>query len=66
MIKRQLMKFTAPWCGACKLLDKTLDSVLPDFNDIRLDVIDVEIEAATAKDYHITTLLRSFLKGEAQ
>lgn len=36
-----LIKYTAPWCAACKTLGATLDRVVADYPDLTVETVDV-------------------------
>ena len=48
---KELLKFEAEWCGQCKALKPTLDNVLKDFPDVKLTIVDCEIEEQKTLKY---------------
>jgi thioredoxin 1 len=45
-----LVKFGAPWCSSCKILDPILDKVTDNYPNINSVEIDVESEGELAKN----------------
>lgn len=48
---KQVLKFSATWCGPCKSLSAILKNV--DFKDVELKEIDIDENADDAKKYGI-------------
>ena len=42
MSKIRVLKFTASWCGPCKILDPIVDGLKEQYEDITFESIDVE------------------------
>ncbi len=53
---KELLKFEAEWCGQCKALKPTLDNVLKDFPDVKLTIVDCEIEEQKTLKYQIRSM----------
>lgn len=52
-----LVGFTAPWCGACKMLYPTLQAVAEEYADqVRLVQLDVDVSSATANLFNIKSM----------
>ena len=51
---KQLLKFSAVWCGACKTLSNLMEDV--DFGDIEIHNIDVDKQDRIAEMYNIRSL----------
>lgn len=48
MRKIKVNKFSAEWCGPCKVMGKTFDKVkeLPEFNDVEFNEYDVDDDSS--------------------
>lgn len=51
-----VLKFKAPWCSPCKSLAKTLDSVLPEFSNIKVEEIDIDEDVEKSREYKIRSI----------
>jgi|SRR5690606_13160604 len=51
-----LVKFAATWCAPCKVLNKTLKRVEPDFPTVSFQEVDVDDNPDLAKDYKIRSV----------
>jgi len=47
---KKIVRFTASWCGPCKMLEKTLEQI---DTDIPIEVIDIDIHPEIATEYGI-------------
>lgn len=47
---KRLIRFTASWCGPCKMLAKNLESVN---TNIPIEVVDIDIHPEVAIDYGV-------------
>lgn len=52
----RLLKFTAPWCGACKMIQPMLDALEAELPHITFEIVDIEEQPELAQQYHIRTL----------
>jgi len=46
----KVLRFTAPWCGPCKMLAKTLDDIE---TKIIFEVVDIDVHPEIAQDYGV-------------
>lgn len=53
---KELLKFEAEWCGQCKALKPTLNNVLKDFPDIKLTIVDCEVDEEETLKYGIRSM----------
>lgn len=51
-----LVKFSATWCGPCKILASTLKKVQPEFSMVNFLDVDVDDNPELAKDYKIRSV----------
>lgn len=51
-----LVKFGAGWCSPCKMMGKTLASILPEFPEINYQDIDVDDYPDLSKEYKIKSV----------
>ena len=51
-----LVKFGASWCAPCKMMGKTLASILPEFPEINYQDIDVDDYPDLSKEYKIKSV----------
>lgn len=51
-----MVKFGASWCAPCKVLSKTIASVLPDFTSLNYQDIDTDDEPELSKQYKIKSV----------
>ena len=47
---RRILRFTASWCGPCKMLAKNLESIK---TDLEIQVVDIDTDTAMAQKYGI-------------
>ena len=48
-----LLRFWAPWCVPCKLIEPTVEKVLGDFDNIKMVSINVDEEPDVVAEYRI-------------
>jgi len=46
----KVLRFTASWCGPCKMLAKTLDDIE---TKIPFEVVDIDVHPEVAQDYGV-------------
>jgi thioredoxin 1 len=51
-----MVKFGATWCSPCKLMAKTIASILPDFTSINYQDVDTDDEPELSKQYKIKSV----------
>ena len=51
-----LYKFSADWCGPCKIMKNTVNEVIKDFNNIELVSIDVDNNSDLSREYMIRSI----------
>jgi thiol-disulfide isomerase/thioredoxin len=47
---KKVLRFTASWCGPCKMLAKNLESIK---TDLEIQVVDIDTDTAMAQKYGI-------------
>lgn len=57
-----LVKFSAPWCNSCKIMEPTIKKVLEDFNGIELIDVNVDEDPDMAIEYKVRTIPTLILK----
>ena len=50
---KRILRFTASWCGPCKMLAKNLESVNA---NIPIEVVDIDVHNEIAMDYGIRSV----------
>lgn len=50
---KKVIRFTASWCGPCKILAKTLENVK---TDVPIEVIDIDDNPSVAMEYGIRSV----------
>jgi thioredoxin 1 len=50
---KQVIKFSASWCGPCKMLDKTLSTIE---TSIPISVVDIDSDPTLAAEYGIRSV----------
>ena len=50
---KKVIRFTASWCGPCKMLAKTLENVK---TDVPIEVIDIDDNPSVAMEYGIRSV----------
>lgn len=49
----KVLKFSADWCGPCRMLQPTFEKVSNDFSDVNFVTIDIDEEQDRASEYKI-------------
>lgn len=52
----ELLKFHAPWCGPCKTMNPIVESVISEFEDIKLKGINVDEDPDSAVKYEVRNI----------
>ncbi len=50
MSDKRVLRFTASWCGPCKMLAKNLESIE---TNIPIEVVDIDVHTEVAMDYGV-------------
>jgi len=50
---KKMLRFTASWCGPCKMLAKTLEQIE---TDIPIEVIDIDVHPELATEFGIRSV----------
>jgi thioredoxin 1 len=50
---KKILRFTASWCGPCKMLSKTLEQIK---TDVPIEVIDIDENSELATEYNIRSV----------
>lgn len=50
MSDKRVLRFTASWCGPCKMLAKNLESIE---TNIPIEVVDIDVHTEIAMDYGV-------------
>lgn len=50
------MKFGAPWCGPCRMVDKVLDQVKEEYPEVDITKVDVDENPELAKYNQISSI----------
>ena len=51
-----LLYFTAEWCGPCKRTRPIVEELMRDSQDVKIYIIDVDIEIEMAQDFGIKSI----------
>lgn len=64
--KPTLVDFWAPWCGPCRMLSPTLESIQADRDDIKIVKVNIDQEQAISGQFRIMNipLIMLFKNGE--
>lgn len=55
--KMKLIKFSAPWCGPCKVYEKTFDKVAETYKDkVEIEKYLVEESEDKVEEYHVRNI----------
>lgn len=53
---KKVMRFTASWCGPCKVLTPVMEKLQEDYGSIQWETIDVDRSPHTAAAYEVRTV----------
>lgn len=51
-----ILRFTAEWCGPCRVYGPIFDDVVKDYPDTHVHIIDVDKDTATAQQFNIMSI----------
>ena len=54
--KLQVLYFSAPWCGPCRMFGPAFDETVAEFDDIDVQKINIDEELILAKQYEIMSI----------
>lgn len=54
--KLEVLYFSAPWCGPCKMFGPAFDETVAEFDDIDVKKINIDIELEAAKKYEVMSI----------
>jgi len=60
--KLEVLYFSAPWCGPCKMFGPAFDDVVAQFDDITVEKINIDETPDVAKTYEIASIPTVILK----
>lgn len=52
----QVLYFSAPWCGPCKMFGPAFDEIVAEFDDIDVQKINVDEDLEAAKKYEVVSI----------
>ena len=52
----QVLYFSAPWCGPCKMFGPAFDEIVAEFDDIDVQKINVDENTEAAIKYEVTSI----------
>jgi thioredoxin 1 len=52
----EVKKFSAAWCGPCKMLAPVMENIKPKFSDVRFTNVDVDEQFEIASKYGIRSV----------
>ena len=52
----EVKKFSASWCGPCKMLNPVMEIIKPKFSDVRFTNVDVDEQFEIASKYGIRSV----------
>ena len=54
--KLQVLYFSAPWCGPCKMFGPAFDEIVAEFDDIDVNKINVDENSEVSIKYEISSI----------
>jgi thioredoxin 1 len=54
--KLQVLYFSAPWCGPCKMFGPAFDEVVAEFDDIDVKKINIDEDLEAARKYEVMSI----------
>lgn len=54
--KPVIMTFSAPWWGACQMIDPVLAGIEKERNDIKVGIVNVDDDPKLAKDFRVVSI----------
>ena len=62
-----IIKFSAQWCGPCRQMEKTIESIESDVNNVKFYNIDVDELPELAEEFEVMSIpVLLFYKGSLQ
>ena len=62
----EVKKFSASWCGPCKMLAPLMENIKPKFNDVRFTNVDVDEQFEIASKYGIRSVPTVIIEKNGQ
>jgi thioredoxin 1 len=57
----QVLKFGAPWCGPCKMLNPVIDELKEEMTNVEFESVDVDQDPGKAAEYGVMGIPRVFI-----
>jgi thioredoxin 1 len=54
--KLQVLYFSAPWCGPCRMFGPAFNEVVAEFDDIDVQKINIDEDQEAARGYSVTSI----------
>lgn len=61
-----LLKFSANWCSPCKIMKKTIDSLINEFPNITIQHIDIDEDVEKSREYKVRSIPTLILLQDGQ
>lgn len=61
-----LIRFHANWCSPCKMMAKTIDSLINEFPNITLQQIDIDEDVEKSREYKVRSIPTLILLQDGQ